>query len=107
MGGRWQARTALVSVVLATTTLAGCTLGTPKLAKENVEKTVSDKLAEVVGKTPDKVTCPGDLVGKVGTTMRCTLTSDGDVIGLTVKVTKVDGTTVKFDIAVDEQIQGS
>lgn len=90
---------ALVSVVLA-----GCSFGTPTLAKENVEMTVSDRLAEEVGQAPDKVECPGDLTGKVGTTMRCTLTFQGDTIGLTVTVTGVDGTTVKFDIAVDENL---
>ncbi|WP_307644745.1 DUF4333 domain-containing protein [Nocardia uniformis] len=40
--------------------------------------------------------------GKVGTTMRCTLTAGGDTLGLTVTVTSVDGDNVKYDVEVDE-----
>lgn len=43
---------------------------------------------EEVGQRPDKINCRGDLAGKVGETMRCTLSAGTDEIGLTVTVTK-------------------
>ncbi|WP_437114568.1 DUF4333 domain-containing protein [Streptomyces glaucescens] len=46
---------------------------------------------------------PGDLVGKVGTTTRCTLTAgDGSSLGVTVTVSSVDGDRIDFDIEADE-----
>ena len=95
---------AAVPVLVATLALvAGC--GTPTVSKADVEKKVSAQLEEQVGRAPDDVTCPGDLTGKVGTTMRCTLTDGSDKVGLTVDVTDVDGSKVGFDIKVDDHVQ--
>ncbi|MGK8512362.1 DUF4333 domain-containing protein [Nocardia asiatica] len=46
--------------------------------------------------------CPGDLTGKEGTTMRCTLTAGADTLNVKLTVTSVEGDTVKYDIAVEE-----
>jgi len=73
------------------------------VAQADVEKQASDELTKVVGQKPDKIECPGDLEGKVGTEMRCELFSGGESIGLTVRVTSVDGGDVKFDVQVDQQ----
>ena len=104
MGGRTVGTT--MGAALAALVLAGCSIGTPTVAQEDVEKTVSDQLEAQVGQAPDKITCPGDLEGKVGTEMRCTLEAGGDTLGLTVTVTKVEGKSVSFDIQVDETTQG-
>jgi hypothetical protein len=99
---------AVAGVALAALALAGCTFGTPTLAKGSVEKTVSDTLADELGQTPEQVRCPEDLEGTVGTQMDCTIVWQGRTVGLTVTVTAVDGTTVKFDIDVAEDLaQGS
>ena len=71
--------------------------------KETVASAVSDQLAQKVGRPPDSVTCPEDLQGVVGAELRCELVADNDTYGLTVTVTSVKGTTVNFDIAVDDQ----
>ncbi|UGT63470.1 DUF4333 domain-containing protein [Nocardia asteroides] len=86
--------------------LSACSVsigGDPKIDEADLEKSVSQTLAEEVGQTPDSIDCPGDLTGKVGTTMRCTLNAGGDTIGLTVTVTSVEGDTVNYDVQVDQQ----
>lgn len=82
--------------------LVGCSSEPPKMAKDKVSNTVAEKLAAQTGQPKPDVTCPEDLVGKVGTTMRCKLTaSDGSTIGVTVKVTSVDGDEIKYGIKAD------
>ncbi|BCJ36705.1 hypothetical protein Athai_42080 [Actinocatenispora thailandica] len=82
--------------------LAGCG-GTSSVSRSEVEKQVSQQLTAQVGRKPDKISCPGSLKAKVGTTMRCTLTDSGKSYGVTVKVTSVDGSNVKFHIQVDNK----
>ncbi|WP_438297263.1 DUF4333 domain-containing protein [Streptomyces sp. HUAS TT7] len=71
---------ASVTAVAAGTLLVGCSAHvevgkpTPKLSADRVADTVAEKLAAATGQPRPHVTCPEDLVGKVGTTMRCTLT---------------------------------
>lgn len=83
--------------------LVGCSSSEEaKLPKDKVANTVAEKLAAQTGQPKPDVTCPKDLVGKVGTTMRCKLTaSDGSSLGVTVKVTSVDGDDIKYDIKAD------
>lgn len=71
--------------------------------KDKVASAVSDQLAKKVGYPPDSVTCPTDLVGVVGTVLRCELVAGNDTYGVTVTVTSVKGTNVNFDIAVDDK----
>ncbi|WP_431970867.1 DUF4333 domain-containing protein [Nocardia sp. bgisy134] len=84
---------------------AGCSVEigstTPEVKESELEKSVKQTLTEEVGQAPDAIDCPGDLEGKVGTTMRCTLTAGGDTLALTVTVTSVEGDTVNYDVAVD------
>ena len=63
-------------------------------------------LEKEVGQRPDRIDCPGNLDGKIGETMRCTLTAGTDELGLTVTVTEIEGTTVNFDIEVDNKTAG-
>jgi len=77
--------------------------GTKSVAQADVEKQAGEELAKVVGQKPDKIECPGDLKAEVGTEMRCELFAGGESIGLTVTVTSVDGSDVKFDVNVDQQ----
>ncbi|MEU2954121.1 DUF4333 domain-containing protein [Streptomyces xanthochromogenes] len=99
-----------VAAVAAGALLLGCSahveVGTsaPKLSADKVADTVAQKLAATTGQPKPHVTCPGDLDGKVGTTMRCTLTgSDGRTLGVTVDVTSVSGNNVNFDIKADDK----
>ncbi|QKW24072.1 DUF4333 domain-containing protein [Kitasatospora sp. NA04385] len=75
----------------------------PKVSAEKLGQQTAKTLAEQYNQPEPTVTCPEDLVGKVGTTMRCRLTAeDGSSLGLTVTVTSVTGTDVKYDIKVDD-----
>ena len=93
-------RTAPASLVIALLFLSAC--GASVVAEEDLEQGVSDQLTETVGQKPDKIDCPGDLEAEVGKTMRCTLTAGPDELGVTLKITKVDGSDVEYDIEVDE-----
>jgi outer membrane murein-binding lipoprotein Lpp len=82
--------------------LVGCSSSEAKLPKDEVANTVAEKLAAQTGQPKPDVSCPKDLEGKVGTTMRCKLTAqDGSSLGVTVKVTSVDGNDIKYDIKAD------
>lgn len=77
--------------------LAGCG-GTPKVSRSDVEAKTADLVAQQsgTGQRPE-VSCPGDLEGKVGTTMQCTVAGTGQ--SLTLTVTSVAGKTVNFEVA--------
>lgn len=72
------------------------------IAEPTLEQKVSSLLEQQVGQRPDQIDCPGDLAGVIRETMRCTLTAGTDELGLTVTVTEVEGTTVNFDVEVDD-----
>jgi hypothetical protein len=95
----------LVPVVALAALAVGCS-STPTVDQSDLEGEVSAQLEQEVGTAPDDVSCPGDLTGEVGETMRCTLTAGEDELGLTVEVTEVDGEDVGFDIQVDEAGEG-
>ena len=67
---------------------------------KNVAQSVFDQLA-ANGKQVDKVSCP-DLAAQLGASQRCSLVSGTETYGVTVTVTSVQGTDVKFDIQVDK-----
>jgi uncharacterized protein DUF4333 len=95
-------RVALVAVV-ALLALAGCGGGgTPTVDKDKLADSISDDLERQTGQRPHKITCPGDLKGEVGETVRCELTAQGKTLGVTVEVTDVDGTDVAYSVQVDE-----
>jgi hypothetical protein len=70
--------------------------------KNQVASQISDQLAEQVGHKPDSVTCPDNLKGTDGATLRCELTDQGQTYGVTVTVTNVQGGDVNFNYKVDE-----
>lgn len=98
----------------ATVVLTGCSVsfgteadaaGEPTRAvpAAQVAKRISDNLAAQVGSPPDEVECPGALPAEVGAYLRCSLTHDGETLGIDVSVTGVDaGGEVTFDLQVDD-----
>ena len=64
-------------------------------------RTVVDEL-RADGVQVNRVTCPA-LPAQLGATRRRTLVSDFGVFGVTVSVSRVRGTDVEFDIAVDQR----
>jgi hypothetical protein len=71
--------------------------------KADVASELSDQLTQQAGHKPDSVSCPDNLKGTPGATLRCDLTDGGQKYGVTVTVSSVDGGDVKFDFKVDDQ----
>jgi uncharacterized protein DUF4333 len=92
-----------VDTPVAAPTTEGGGLPTAEVAGATVAQSVLDQLT-AGGKKVDQVTCP-DLSARVGASTRCTLTAGLDKYGVTVTVTAVQGTDVKFDIQVDQAPQ--
>ena len=79
--------------------LSGC--GGSSVEASDVEKQISSELGKQIDQTIDSVDCPNDLKAEVGEEETCTLTADGEDYDVAVKVTKVDGDNVSFDINVE------
>jgi hypothetical protein len=73
--------------------------------KDQVASIISDKLTPRLGGKPDPVTCPDNLKGVQGATLRCQLTSNGDTYGVNLTVTDVDAGDVNFDIQLENHPQ--
>ncbi|MFE2418547.1 DUF4333 domain-containing protein [Streptomyces hokutonensis] len=101
----------ILAVIAAGTLLSGCSASVevkkstpPKLSADKLSSTLAEKLAAATGQSKPDVSCPEDLVGKVGTTSRCTLTADdGSTLGVTVKVTSVSGNQIHYDFKADDK----
>lgn len=71
------------------------------IGKETVAAQITEQVRRQIGRVPESVTCPADLGGDEGATLRCELRDSGKTYGVT--VTTVDRGGVTFDIKVDEQ----
>lgn len=71
----------------------------PLLTKAEVEASLLDELAARVNKRPDSAVCSGNLEGRVGNTVDCTVLSGTERAGLTLTVTAVDGTKIDYSYA--------
>lgn len=98
-----RARPLLVTGLAASITLmAGCS-SDHSLDHNTLADKVKTTLENKVGQKAKSVVCPDDLKGKVGTTTRCTLEAmDGTKFGVTVTVTSVKGSNIKFNSVVDK-----
>ncbi|EKF23681.1 hypothetical protein C731_2305 [Mycolicibacterium hassiacum DSM 44199] len=83
--------------------VVGCSASPPMVDKDEVAAEISDRLEKKVGRAPDSVSCPEDLRAEVGVTQRCELTRGPDTYGVTLTVTKVQGSKVEFDLEVDDK----
>jgi Domain of unknown function (DUF4333) len=99
VGGSPAVATPAATPDVATDT-ATATATAPTVEGRSVAQSVLTQLA-ADGKQVDEVSCP-DLAAEVGATQRCTLKAGADTYGVTVTVTSVQGTDVKFDIQVDQ-----
>jgi Domain of unknown function (DUF4333) len=71
--------------------------------KDKVAGVISTKVTPLLGVTPDSVTCPENLKGVEGATLRCLVNTGGKTYGAQVTVTNVDAGDVSFDILLDNQ----
>jgi hypothetical protein len=73
------------------------------IGKDTVTEQISRQISRQIGRAPESVTCPADLGGDEGATLRCELRDSGKTYGVT--VTTVDRGEVSFEIEVDERPQ--
>ena len=71
----------------------------PLLTKAEVETSLLAELAGRVNKRPDSAVCDGNLEGRVGNTVNCTVMSGPERAELTLTVTAVDGTKIDYTYA--------
>lgn len=71
------------------------------LDKDTVARILTHKLTQQAGRAPDAVTCPDNLKGERGATLRCQLTDGYEKYGVLVTVTGVDAGDVHFEYKVD------
>ena len=78
--------------------------GGTTVPRHSVENEVATTLAKKENQPVPKVVCPGDLKGKVGTVMYCSLTAQGstDKYPVQLRVDSISGTDVHFNIQVSE-----
>lgn len=73
------------------------------IGKDIVSRQITEQISRQIGRAPESVTCPADLSGDEGATLRCELRDSGKTYGVT--VTTVNRGEVTFDIEVDERPQ--
>ena len=90
--------------VLLALVASGCG-GSDVVSRAEVEKQTREALTKSVGQQAPPAKCPKELKAEVGATTRCTMDfPEKKRLGITVKVTEVDGSDVKFDIQADQAL---
>jgi hypothetical protein len=69
----------------------------PILDKAQVESSLLDQLATQLGNRPDSATCTGDLEGKVGNSITCTVVAGSETQDFALTVTGVNGDRIDFN----------
>ena len=83
---------------------------TPAVSKEQLEKSVSNLVANASGEKVESVVCESGLEGKKGAEVHCDVTAGGVTLKRTVDVTKVDGLLMNFTlipVLMKDQVQES
>lgn len=94
---------ALCAVGVGCVALSACSFefgakGNPTVSQEDLQADISDRLSKS-GEKPQSVTCNGNLEGEVGKTARCDVVlSPTNSFQPVITVTKVEGTTVSFEV---------
>jgi hypothetical protein len=107
--GKGHVLAVIVAVAAGGWLAAGCSahvsIGeTPAVSRHAVETQVATTLARQENQPVPNVVCPGDLKGKVGTVMYCSLTAQGSTVAypVQVRVNSISGSQVHFNIQVSE-----
>jgi hypothetical protein len=102
---------AIVTVAAGGLLASGCSVhvsvggtGGTTVPKHSVETEVATTLAKQENQPVPKVVCPGDLKGKVGAVMYCSLTAQGSgtTYPVRLRVDSASGTRVHFHIEVSK-----
>ena len=96
---------ALAVAGLGAAAMSGCSFSARtgvSVSKTDLQKEISQKL-EAAGQKPQSVTCKDDLQGEVGKSTRCEVVIDSSSsFDLLVNATKVEGTTVSYEMTPSE-----
>lgn len=102
-----RAAAVLTAGSLAVLPLAGCS-SAKTISKDRVAaqaQTKFDELARSKGQAGfPKVVCPSDLTAKAGQTTRCSATGPDGTLGITVKVTGVNGSKAHLNFKGDDHL---
>ena len=71
----------------------------PMLTKVEVERSLLNELETQPGRRPDSAECSGNLEGKPGNTVDCTVVSGADTAAFTLTVTTVEGSKINYRYA--------
>lgn len=71
----------------------------PVLTKEEVASSLLDEFEHQAGRRPDTAECTGNLEGKPGTTVDCTVVTGSETASFTLTVTTVSGGSIKYSYA--------
>ena len=71
----------------------------PVLTKDEVASSLLDELAQHAGRRPDSAVCTGNLEGKPGNVVDCTVVTGSDTTAFTLTVTAVSGGSIKYSYA--------
>lgn len=71
----------------------------PVLTKEEVASSLLDEFERQLGRRPDSAQCAGNLEGKAGNTVDCTVVSGEDVRSFTLTVITVSGGSINYSYA--------
>jgi hypothetical protein len=71
----------------------------PVLTKEEVASSLLDEFERQLGRRPDSAQCAGNLEGKAGNTVDCTVVSGEDIRSFTLTVTTVSGGSINYSYA--------
>lgn len=71
----------------------------PLLPKDQVENSLLDQLGAQLGHRPDSADCTGDLEGKTGKTVDCTVVAGEETQDFTLTVTTVNGDRINYSYA--------
>ena len=68
----------------------------PVLTQAQVESSLLDELESQVGQRPNSADCSGDLEGKPGNTVDCTIVAGPETTSFTLTVDTVEGNTINY-----------
>jgi len=106
--------TAVATVFAAVLAVTGCSvsLGDKYMKQGDVQTKAAEALAQLKNlplSSVPPISCPGDLKGKVGATMTCSIGTPPRVYDVNLKVTSVNDTTdqIYFDVNVAKAPRGT
>lgn len=101
---KFNSKTLAALLLTTSALLAGCS--DAEVAKADLEQSAMKQLSATVGKQSPPITCPTGLKAKLGTKVVCSMPINGKPYDVTVTVTQVEGTNIKYGVEVADKPHG-